>query len=372
MTDPDLETNAKTPKAVDTKRFPWPLFALILLLGVTNGVTLWRWNLAAQQAPSSDPSLPTARERVIDYGIINAHDHLYREQDLDKYLEAAKQTGVTRTLFVASSDFTFKGDKFPANEGNEWSSREILKCAKKYPGKIIPFMTLHPDDENKVALLEEYVQEGAQGLKLYTGHSNFYDRPFLAEEMLPVYEFCERTGLILCWHINLGSYLDEFTKVLLRYPKLKVILPHFGVGFFQPGGKVMQDLAKIMDTYPDVYVDTSFGTREILVTGLERVTQNPQPFREFYAKYQDRIVWGTDMVITGNREKTTPWIASVILACRNLHEQEEYVFWMAAQGAPYNSNPRNTYGRFRGLNLDDAILKKIYKTNAERLFGTGS
>ncbi|MCF6283868.1 MAG: amidohydrolase [Candidatus Hydrogenedentes bacterium] len=302
------------------------------------------------------------------YAITNAHDHLYMLKHLDKYLKAAKKLGIERTLFVASSELTFMGTKGSPEKLNDWSTQEILKAAKLHPGKIIPFATLHPNDPNKVEMLKGYVADGVMGLKLYTGHSNFHDRSLDVPEMAPVYAYCESINLPLLWHVNMAKYTKELFAVLEKYPNLTVIVPHLGVGFWRPQGKVMDGVAKMLDTYPNVYVDSSFGTREILVGGLEKVNANLDFFKDFYARYQDKIVWGTDMVVTGNKEKTEAWVESVIRACRDLHEKDTYTFWMAAQGSKY-AYPRanNTYGVLRGLDLPDSILKKIYETNISKV-----
>lgn len=343
----------------------------VLLLAGTNLLTFYAKSGGSQSAAAAASPTPAvltpSHEDLKDIPVINGHDHLWREQDFKRYLAPAEKLGVTKTLFVASSEFTIKGDKFSPALGNEENSREILRVAKLYPDKIIPFVTFHPDNENKVALLKEYLAEGAKGVKLYTGHGNFHDRPLLSEDMREFYAFCEAEAIPLCWHVNLSKFSGEFTQVLLEYPKLKIILPHFGVGFYTPGGKTMQDLAQILDNYPNVYVDSSFGTRDILVAGLERVSGAVPIFRDFYLRYQDRIIFGTDMVVTGNREKTPAWISSVIRACRDMHEKETYQFWMAADGAPYATNRGNPYGVFKGLNLPEDVLRKVYGENLERL-----
>lgn len=350
---------------------------LALVLMTTNLLTwhFFREKLAREEssgslvAPPSGMAVSPGRQAPLEnnYRITNGHDHLYMLKHLDKYLKAAESLGVVRTLFVASSEFTFAG-KGGKDKLNDWNTREILTAAKQNPGKIIPFATMHPDDPDKVGLLKGYVADGAMGLKLYTGHSNFYDRKLDADEMLPVYAYCEEQGLPIVWHINMEKYGEEFERVMARYPNLYVLLPHFGVGFWNPEGKVINELNTMLDKYPHLYIDTSFGTREILVGGLEKVSANPDLFKEFYRQHQDRIIWGTDMVVTGNSEKTEAWIASVIRACRDLHEKDHYTFWMAAQGSKYAyGRGQNVYGEFRGLALPPEILKKIYETNIDKL-----
>lgn len=357
--------------------------AAVLLLG-TNLLTWFYFQDRLESGDSGETPAPQAVNRAASavtqppspadqaladgYQIVNAHDHLYMLKHLDNYLPAAERLGVKRTIFVASSEFTFLGTKGDMKKLNDWSTKEILKAAKAHPDKIIPFATLHPDDPDKVELLKGYVAEGVKGLKLYTGHSNFHDRPLDAPEMMPVYAYCEETGLPLLWHVNMAKYTKELFRVLDRYPNLIAIIPHLGVGFWRPDGQVMEDVAHMLETYPNIYVDTSFGTREILVGGLEKVTSNLDFFKDFYARHQDRIVWGTDMVVTGNREKTEAWVESVIRACRDLHEKDHYTFWMAAAGSGYAYGRKdNIYGELRGLNLPPEILKKIYETNIEKV-----
>ncbi|MBX3179522.1 MAG: amidohydrolase family protein [Candidatus Hydrogenedentes bacterium] len=341
---------------------------VVALLG-TNIITWTYFQEQLRGVPgggsASAPPPNTPLENV--YRITNGHDHLYMLKHLDKYLKAAETLGVTRTLFVASSEFTFMGTSGDPEKLNDWSSKEVLTAAKQHPGKVIPFVTMHPNDEDKVELLKGYVAEGAMGLKLYNGHSNFYEKPLDDPVMMPVYAYCEEIGLPILWHVNMAKYSKQLFRVLEKYPNLTAIIPHFGVGFWQPDGQVMKDVAWMLDTYPNVYVDSSFGTREILVGGLEKVSANVEFFQDFYARYQDKIIWGTDMVVTGNKEKTEPWIASVIRACRDVHEKDHYTFWMAAAGSGYAYGSKsNVYGELRGLNLPPEILKKIYETNIDK------
>ncbi|MFP4500802.1 MAG: amidohydrolase family protein [Candidatus Hydrogenedentota bacterium] len=301
-----------------------------------------------------------------EYAVINAHDHLYMAKHLDNYFPAAEDLGIAKTLFVASSRYTLLGSKGVATEGNEWNSREVLRVAREYPDKIIPYATFHPSAANKVELLEEYKAAGAHGLKLYSGHGNFYDRPLDTEEMLPVYEWCEREGFPICWHVNFSrpAYAEEFAHVLAMYPNIKIIVPHFGVTFYRPGGAQWQAFWALVDRYPGLYTDCSWGTRSILVHGLEVVSANVTMFRDTFLEYQDRILWGTDMVVTGNEEKTPDWIASVLRAGREMLEKETYYFWMAADGCEYAyDRHENPMGKLNGLALPPGVLEKIYETN---------
>jgi len=321
------------------------------------------------QRAINNPPVPlvVSDYKLKDFEVVNAHDHLYKQTHLPKYFRAAEKTGVTRTLFVASSGLTLLGSSSTKDKMNDWNSEEILAAAEEHSGKIIPFCTIYPGDPEKLEKVKRYVDEGASGLKLYSGHSNFHDRPLDIEDMLPVYAYCEETGLPVCWHVNLVRYRAEFQRVMKQFPNMTVIVPHFGVAFWRPE-KDLPWMAELLDTYPNLYTDTSLGTRQILVDGLERVSRYRHLFREFCTKYSDRILFGTDMVVTGNPEKTAEWIESVIRACRDMLEKDVYHFFMAARGSKYVGPEADPYGTLRGLELNDDVLRKIYETNVEKLF----
>lgn len=319
--------------------------------------------------PNAAPVVGADSVELGDFKVVNAHDHLFYRRHLDKYLAAAKRLGITRTLFVASSEYTLMGDGHDPAEGNDANTEVILKASEELPDKIIPFCAIHPSDPEKLEKIKRYVSRGARGLKLYTGHGNFYDRPLDTEEMLPVYDYCERTHLPICWHVNLVRYYEDFRRVMERFPNLIVIVPHFGVTFFNPTAKPFRDFQYLLDTYPNLYTDTSFGTRAILVSGLEAVSRHREIFRAFFDKYSDRILFGTDMVVTGNKEKTEEWVEAVLRACRDVLEKDSFHFFMGAVGSAYaDKRARNIYGAYRGLALDEKILRKVYETNPERLF----
>lgn len=300
------------------------------------------------------------------FKVVNAHEHLFSCKHLPKYMEAASKTGIVRTLFLASSEYTLMGAGHDAQKGNDENTQEMLKAADAVSGMVVPMCTIHPADPEKLDKLKRFVVAGARGLKLYTGHSNFHDRPLDVEDMMPVYAYCEETGLPICWHINLSDYGDEFERVMQRFPKLKVIIPHFGVLFFRV---TLEPLQQLFDKYPNLYTDTSFGTREILVSGLDAVSRAPERFRDFCVKNRERVLFGTDMVVTGNREKTEEWIEAVLRVCRNVLEKKVYTFPMAAKDGPYPSKLEgNSTGTFNGMGLDDDTLRMIYETNFEKLF----
>jgi predicted TIM-barrel fold metal-dependent hydrolase len=297
----------------------WP--ALLVVFAVAAVI----YNRATTGDPAdAKPRATALYPDIVDHSplrafkVVNAHEHLMGRKYLPKYFEACEKSGIASTLFVGSSEYTIMGAGHDQAKGNDENNAEIIAASKQYPDKIIAFCTIHPRDPAKLDKIKAAVAAGAKGLKLYTGHSNFYDLPLDDDTMMPVYEYCEQTALPICWHVNCPKFLAEFERVMQRYPRLVVIVPHFGVTFFRPRDAVFRQFDRLMGTYPNLYTDTSFGTRQILISGLEAVSRDPEPFRQFFQKYSDRILFGTDMVITGNKEKSAEWISDVMRATSSI------------------------------------------------------
>ena len=102
------------------------------------------------------------------------------------------------------------------------------------PGEILPFASVDPADPDNLAHLEEMVADGALGVKLYSGHTNLYDKPLDDEAMMPIYAYLAESQLPINWHVNLARYYDELTRVLDKHPNLKIISVENDIGWL-PG-----------------------------------------------------------------------------------------------------------------------------------------
>ena len=83
------------------------------------------------------------------------------------------------------------------------------------------------------------------------------------------------------------SYEDlhrETLELLDKHPKLNAILAHF---FFLSDD--MAEAERIMEKYPNVYFDITPGTEM-----YENFAKYTDSWREFFIKYQERIIFGTD------------------------------------------------------------------------------
>ncbi len=299
---------------------------------------------------------------------INVHEHLYRVKDLDKYLPAARKQGVATTVILSSSNFTLEGKRDQKGEPSMSKNFEnvVLDAAKKYPGEIVPFCTLDPKDPDKLERLKKHVAMGCKGLKLYSGHSNFYDGPLDAADMDPIYSYLEQTQLPVLWHVHLGKYMDEFERVMKKHGKMNLLVPHYGVTFWRPNDGNMERFEAILRTHKNIYTDTSLGTRQILTDGMAAMEPELDKFRAFFTEFQDQICWGTDSVITGNHEKTPGWYEKVIATTRDDLEKTTFTTDLAAAFSKYYQKGRDGDGRYAGLGISPEILHKVYVDNPKR------
>lgn len=203
---------------------------------------------------------------------------------------------------------------------------EAMMAKAKYPGRFYVFTSLdvseyyrHGREVGKymAAFVKRMRACGCDGLKLIEGKPSMrkimpfpdFDSP--AWE--PLWEYAEETDLPILWHVNDpetcwdpenaprhirladelydGSYINneeqyrQILAILDRHPNMKIIFAHL---FFMSAQ--LPRLAAILDKYPNIMVDITPGL-EIYVN----LSQNTQAARAFFEKYQDRIIYGTDI-----------------------------------------------------------------------------
>ncbi len=283
-------------------------------------------------------------------GIINTHEHMRSINDVPKYLEAMKAIGVKKTVLLGSSATTLLPGRLDFS-GWEENNLEILKIVKAYPGRFVAYPTIDVQDPQKLEKLQKFISLGGQGLKLYSGHVILHKMRLDDESMMPVYAYCEKEQIPVLFHANVGYYQEEFENILKRFPRIKMICPHLCLSSIKA-----ERLEYLMDTYPHLYTDLSFGYMDLLTPALKRFSRDPEKFRRLITKYQDRIFFGTDMIVSDETEKTVEWLTQVARVYRDVLEKKEYQFFAL---------PDQT---LRGLALSPEILEKIYRSNFERFF----
>lgn len=133
--------------------------------------------------------------------------------------------------------------------------------------------------------------------------------------------------------------LDAQEHMLEANPDTTFIVAHVG-----SHAENLSDVARMLDAYPNMNVDTAERISEL--------GRQPYSARDFLIKYQDRVVYGTDLL---------PTPANISGNYRFYETKDEYF--------PYNSLDEHNQGRWNiyGVFLPDGVLKKIYRDNALRL-----
>jgi len=263
---------------------------------------------------------------------------------------------------------------------------------KPYPDRFLVFTEIdwtRIDEANfgelMAAQIRDAVARGARGLKITkdlglenkdkSGKLIAVDDPRLD----PIWAECGRLGIPVALHVTdpdafflpidktnerideLGQFpdwsffgpqfpskdviLDAQHRVFARHPKTTFISLHF-----DNLPERLNDLEPVLDRHPNVVVE--FGARHA------ELGRQPRRARQFFLKYQDRILFGTDFQV--NEAMYRNYI-------RWLETEDEYV--------DYWESPGQGRWQIYGMGLPDKVLEKVYLRNAERILaqfkGTG-
>jgi predicted TIM-barrel fold metal-dependent hydrolase len=168
------------------------------------------------------------------------------------------------------------------------------------------------------------------------------------------------------WFYGDGTFINnevqysEIINVLTRHPRLNVVFAHF---FFLSHD--LPRLAGYLDQFPGMQIDLTPG-----IEMYHEFSKNPREARDFFLKYQDRILFGTDIgakTLLATPEKGIEPAESKIrfdLVKKFLEAEGEFVL-DPSQGYLFTKFE----GNFKGIQLPPEVLEKISHTNFEKLAG---
>ncbi|HER19867.1 MAG TPA: hypothetical protein ENO14_02345, partial [Chromatiales bacterium] len=145
---------------------------------------------------------------------------------------------------------------------------------------------------------------------------------------------------------------DEVARVLERHPGLVIIFAHF---YFLSAD--LPRAGRLLERYENVHLDLAPG-----IEMLYNMSRKPEETREFFIKWADRIVFGTDISSDQSDAEAT---SRAGIVTRWLETDDEYR--VPEDVDELLGDPQD--GVIRGLSLPDAVLGKICRTNFERLAG---
>jgi len=155
-------------------------------------------------------------------------------------------------------------------------------------------------------------------------------------------------------HQDYPSYEDQIAardRMLEKHPDLKVVGAHLGSLEWN-----VDELAERLDRFPNFAVDMAARICHFQVQDRNKV-------RNFITKYQDRLLYGTDLGVSED--------SNMYLVKKRMHET-----WLADWKyftSDEEMTSKNINGTFCGLKLNKIVLRKIYYENAKRWYpGIGS
>jgi predicted TIM-barrel fold metal-dependent hydrolase len=133
-----------------------------------------------------------------------------------------------------------------------------------------------------------------------------------------------------------GEMLKSLENAVKKHPNTTFIAAHLGNSSYD-----LKIIGEMLEVYPNLYADVSARYAEL--------SQIPRHVKGFITKYQDKIVYGTDMGTGGDMYDVT---------FRVLQTMDEHF---------YRQNQFGYHWSLNGFNLGDEVLRKIYQKNPQKI-----
>ncbi len=346
-----------------------PFFAMLL---VSNAFSQQRQKMDFEAYdPISTLVVPEHKLTKAKFPFIDIHNHQFNMPSMDLGTLVKEMDKLNMAIMVNLSGES--GDKI---------LKSVNNIKTNYPNRFFVFANVDWNGvgttgwaEKAAKQLEEDVKNGARGLKVYKnlgfsvkdseGKRVKVDDPRLN----PVWQKCAELKIPVLIHtadpksfwdsvdnhnerwmeivthpnrkrgndnpIPFEDLILEQQNMFAANPKTSFIAAHFG---WLPND--LGRLSKLLDKMPNVNVE--FGA---VIAELGR---QPKMARQFFEKYQDRILFGKDS-----------WVPEEYATYFRVLETEDEYF-------PYHKKYHAFWSMY-GLGLPDSILKKVYYDNAARL-----
>jgi predicted TIM-barrel fold metal-dependent hydrolase len=249
-------------------------------------------------------------------------------------------------LEVAVSNFGYKGLKIGKGLGLYYGDVEGLRIpidwAELDPlwakaGKLRVPVAIHTGDPRAFWEPADPLNERFEELSLHPGWS-FHGPEYPPREVL----------------------LDERNRVIERHPNTTFIAVHLA-----NSPEDLEAVAALLDRYPNVVVDISARVPEI-------GRHAPERSRAFFMKYQDRILFGTDLglgssgIMLGSTGADVPTMEDV----GPFYEAHFRFLETHTRDLPHPTPVQGDWS-VDGIGLPAAVLQKVYRDNALRILGLG-
>jgi len=322
--------------------------------------------------PRSIYNIPHSVIPKAKYPVIDMHSHPYAEgaAEIARWVGIMDEVGVEKTIIMTASS----GARFDSIYAlySKYPDRFEVWCGFDYTGYDQPGF-----GPAAVKEFERCVKLGAKGVGEMgdKGKGLFYERPTRAwgmhpddPRMDPLFEKCAELGIPVSLHVadpmwmyqpmdstNDGlmnamewrldnqpgivghaGMMEILEQTVKRHPHTTFIAVHFA--------NLCYDLGRfgaMLDKYPNLYGD--------IAARFAETSPIPKFVAGFYAKYQDRLLYGTDMGYDKPMYQVTFRILESV--DEHFYETEQFGYHWA----------------LHGFGLSESVLKKVYRDNALKI-----
>jgi len=278
----------------------------------------------------------------------------------------------------------------------EEQQRVAVEQTKTYPKNVSFVATFHmegwdnPDwEKNTIIYLKESISKGAIAVKVLNNIGMIFKDKNGEYVMIddpkfdPIFDFLAEKGITLVGHLadsktnwlpsadttvkdydaffhpdypgcpTFNAIIRSRDNMLYKHPNLKYISCHLG-----SQGHSLDELAKSLDAHPNMAIDVSARVKRFQVhsqTDWEKV-------KNFVIKYQDRIIYGTDLILDVNIPDANGKKISEVVLDRWIND------WKYFTSGKVMTSP-SVKGEFTGLALSKSVVEKIYRINAKKWYG---
>lgn len=321
--------------------------------------------------PVSIYNIPKTEINRAKFPVIDVHSHNYARStdDIEKWIRIMDDLGIEKTIILSHT----WGKEFDSiyDAYSKFPDRFEVWCGFDYTGYDKPgFGTA------AVAELERCHQKGARGVGELgdKGKGLYYCKPPAwgmhsdDPRMDPLFEKCAELGMPVNIHLAepkwmyekmdstndglMNAYqwrldnqegivdhqgmVDILERTVKRHPNTTFIACHLANCCYN-----LNIIGELLDKYPNLYIDISARFAEFSAI--------PRTASAFFYKYQDRLLYGTDMGFSPDMYKIT---------FRLLETADEHIY-----------DQRFSYHwPLHGLALSDEVLEKVYRINMLKIY----
>lgn len=291
------------------------------------------------------------------FPVIDSHIHVYSFEDF-RQIKKAVQEGEYKQYTVLSSAF------MPETAAGNLS----IACIKrKYPETVYGYASFHRPEtgantsEDLLYQAQLYYEMGFDGIKMLDGKPTIRKQQGIPLDDVtydPLFSYMEETQFPVLYHINdpiefwdeskipqwayKAGYLygkdipsakqiqKETLHMLEKHPNLNLTIAHF---FFLSNSDDYELACAMMEKFKNLCFDVTPGWEM-----FEGFGRRYEQWRDFFKRYADRIVLGTDI-------------------CKeNWNQVQEPLKWCLESDASFEKAEIHC----KGLKLTDDVLKKVY------------